>query len=52
MNFDELTISGNNKDDNRSPSTTAAANPVIETCFSETPQLATTSSVNYHLHAV
>ena len=47
MNFDELTINGNNKDDNRSASATAAANPETETCFSKTPQLATTSSVNH-----
>ena len=37
MNFDELTINGNKKDDNCSASTTTAANPEIETFFSETP---------------
>ena len=47
MNFSELTISPNNKGDNRSASTTTAANPEIEIRFSETPQLATTSSVNH-----
>ena len=47
MNFDELTINGNNKDDNRSVSATTAVNPEIETCFSETPLYAATSSVNH-----
>ena len=47
MNFDELTINGNNKDGNRSASATTAANPEIETHFSETPRLAITSSVNH-----
>ena len=50
MNFSELTINPNNKGDNRSASTTTAANPEIEIRFSETPQLATTSSVN-HSHS-
>ena len=47
MNFDELTINDNNKDDNLSAATTAAANPETETRFSETARLATTSSVNH-----
>ena len=47
MNFSELTINPSNKGDNRSASTTTAANPEIEIRFSETPQLATTSSVNH-----
>ena len=47
MNFDELTINRNNKDDNHSASTTTAANAEIETRFSETPRHATTSSVNH-----
>ena len=46
INFDVLTINNNNKDHNHSASTTTAAHPEIETHFSETPQLATTSSVN------
>ena len=46
MNFDELTINWSNKDDNHSSSTTTAANPEIETTFSETPWLPTTSSAN------
>ena len=47
MNFSELTINPNNKGDNRSASTTTAANPEVEIRFSKTPQLATTSSVNH-----
>ena len=47
MNFGELTINPNNKDDNRSASTTTAANPETEIRFSETPRLATRSSVNH-----
>ena len=47
MNFDELTINSNNKDDNHPASTATAANPEIETCFSETLCHATTSSVNH-----
>ena len=47
MNFDELTIDRTHKDDNRSASTTTAANLEIKTPFSETPQVATTSSVNH-----
>ena len=46
MNFDELTINRSNKDDNHSSSTTTAANPEIETTFSETPWLPTTWSAN------
>ena len=47
MNFDELTINGSNKDDNCSSSTTTVANLEIETTFSETPLLPTTSSANH-----
>ena len=43
----ELTINRNSKDNNPSTSATIAANPEIETSFNETPQPATTSSVNH-----
>ena len=52
MIFDELTINGSNKDDNHSASTTTAANPEIETSFSETAHLLLHHLPIIHLHAV
>ena len=52
MNFDELTINGKNKDDNRSASTTTAANPELKHAFVKHPDLLLHYLSIIHLHAV